>query len=185
MRNQISTLLNTDVAGRYIFSGTRTDVPPIIDKPLPAPLTLGVPDTTYYQGSNQDITTRISENSDMTYNVRADASGFQKIYAGVAHALDGHARNNDTVLQESFNLLRQGIDEVIATQTEVNANRITLEETNTHHLSLKLYFQSVTEDIANTDILAATTQSATDRAVLQASFQIFAKLNNLRLSDFL
>ena len=56
---------------------------------------------------------------------------------------------------------------------------------NTRHGSFKLYFLGVKEEIGNADLVSVSTQVAINQGILQASFQAFAKINSLKLADFL
>lgn len=185
IRSQLAGQLNTTLEGRFLFGGTKTDVPPVNDEPFPPPSELGVPDDNYYQGSKEDLSIRAQDNFDITYSVRADASAFQKIFAGLHQALEGHANNSDAELVKGSDLVSEGIAEVIALQANVNANKVDLEQINVRHDALRLYWKGVTESISKTDVVEASTQVALDQAVLTATFQSFAQINALRLADYL
>lgn len=177
--------LNTSLEGRYIFGGTRTDTPPVNSKDFPTLQEDGVPDDNYYNGSKQDIAIRADDNTEMTYNVRADDSGIQQIFAGLAMAMKGHDEGSDVDLSKAYDLVEQGLNGVIATQSVVNQNKVALNDINTRHQSFKLYFQGVKEEIGNADLVSVSTEVAINQGILQASFQAFAKINSLKLSDFL
>ncbi len=177
--------LNTSLEGRYIFGGTRTDTPPVNSKDFPTLQEDGVPDDNYYNGSKQDIAVRADDNTEMTYNVRADDSGIQQIFAGLAMAMKGHDEGSDVDLSKAYDLVEQGLNGVIATQSVVNQNKVALNDINTRHQSFKLYFQGVKEEIGNADLVSVSTEVAINQGILQASFQAFAKINSLKLSDFL
>jgi len=177
--------LNTTIEGRYIFSGTRTNVPPIDNTRFPSLTVNGVPDASYYRGSSDDVTLRADDNIDITYNVRADEPGFKKIFAALAMAKKGHENNNQVDLSKAFDLAEQGLSEIITIQARVNANGLTVEQITERQSSLGLYWLSIKEEISNTDLVSVSTQVAINQGLLQASFQAFAKINSLRLSDFL
>lgn len=177
--------LNTNVAGQYIFSGSKVNSPAVDADTFPSLNEYGVPDSDYYLGSTQDLVVRPQDNSTLTYNVRADADAFQKIFAGLSMARDGNAGNNNTVLKDAYDLIQQGLQGVVAIQATVNANKVAIGETNKNHETLKLYWQGLQESIGNTDVLSVSTEVAVNQGILQASFQAFAKINSLRLSDYL
>lgn len=177
--------LNTNLGGRYIFSGTRTDTPPVDTQSFPTLREDGIPDDGYYNGSKHDVTTRANDSTEITYNVRADDEGIQKIFAGLAMAMKGHDAGSDADLRKAYDLVSEGLEGVISTQAIVNQHKVQIDNINTQHESLKLYFKGIKDDIANTDIVAASTQVAINQGILQASFQTFAKINSLRLSDYL
>jgi flagellar hook-associated protein 3 FlgL len=177
--------LNITLEGRYLFSGDSTNLPAVDGDNFPILLQNGVPDDSYYQGSRQDVTLQADENTTMTYNVRADHEAFQKLFAGLAMAKQGNQNNSDADLQAAFDLVQQGLQGTIAVQATVNANKVELDQINLRQQSLQLYWKGVKEEIVNTDLVAVSTQVAIDQGILQASFQAFARINSLRLSDFL
>lgn len=178
--------LNTSFEGKYMFSGTRTNVPPVITEPsVPAPVENGVPDDGYYQGSKSDVTMRADDNVELDARVRADAEAFQKIFAAAHMSLEADAQDDDEMLQQSIDMLQEGLDGVIALESSINADILTITNITERQNSLELYWKGVTEELSKTDILSVSTQLSVDQTVLQASFQAFASINSLRLVDFL
>ncbi len=177
--------LNTNSAGRYLFSGTQVDQPAVNTTDFPTLKVPGVPDDSYYTGSKQDLTLRADNNTLITYNVRADDPGIQKIFAGLALAKQGDQANSDDLLQQAYNMIQEGISGVVSTKATVDANKVALGTIDKNHQTFKLYWQGLQETIGNTDIVAVSTQVAVNQGILQAAFQAFAKINSLRLSDFL
>ncbi|MFW0777623.1 MAG: hypothetical protein ACN2B6_07895 [Rickettsiales bacterium] len=177
--------LNTTLEGRYIFSGTRTNIAPVSSTVFPELAESGVPDDNYYFGSSDDITLRADDNIEFTYNVRGNDPGFQKVFAALAMARQGDISNNDSDLATAFDLAAEGLDEIISAQAQVNANKISIEQVIERQTSLSFYWQGLKEEISNTDLVAVSTQVAINEGILQATFQTFSKINSLRLSDFL
>jgi len=189
LRQTFAGQLNSNEEGRYLFSGTKTNIPPVIEDPIiPEPVNSGVPDDNYYQGGKDDIILRAQENIEIRYNVRADDEGFQQLFASISLALEAHSLSDTTTdqkLANSLQMVSDGLQRVITVQSEVNANTVIINDINDRHDGLKLYWKGLTETVSKTDVLAASTQVAMDQAVLQASFQSFAQLNRLRLVDYL
>ena len=185
MRISLAKEMNTNFGGRYLFGGTRSDIAPVIDDPVPEAITPGVPDANYYQGSEQNIIIRPQDNFEMEFSVRADDPGYQKVFSAISLALKAHEQKDDTLLIQAINLLDVGKEEILAQQTRLDANIVDLKDITERHNSTFLYLKGVTEDIGQTNIVEASTQLAMDQAVLTASFQAFASVTNLRLVDFL
>lgn len=180
----VADRLNATADGRYLFGGAKTDTPPV-DTDFPTLVEVGVPDNGYYQGSTQDITSRIQDNFSITTNVRADDEGFQKIVAAIATARKGHAQSDDTLLADAYDLLQDGINRLITVQADVGAKAGLVDQANERHESQNLYWKGVKEDAISADIVSLSSKLAIDQSVLQASFQAFARINSLQLSDFL
>jgi flagellar hook-associated protein 3 FlgL len=187
MDSQIAALtgeLNTSFEGRYIFGGTNTANAPMVD-PLPQPDNIGVPDTAYYKGSSENFSYRVDERIEIEFPVRADDPAFQKIIAGYHLALEADAANSHEKLGEALELMQQGQADLVAARTRVNNEIINTEQTDTRLNQMRIYLKGVTEQVAKTDTVAAATEIANHEAVLQATFQVYARLSQLRLSDFL
>lgn len=184
MRATFTSQMNINMEGRYLFSGSRTDVPPITETLLPNTET-GVPDANYYQGSDTDMTFRASDSLNMVYNIRGDHEAFQNIYAAFDQALQAHAAKDDNAMERALELISTGVDKLLDVQTQNNSNKITLDNSKEMHGALKTYYQGQAEALISTDIVQATTELAYKQATLQASYQTFARMNELKLADFL
>lgn len=184
MLQTIANQLNVAQEGRYLFAGSRTDTPPVID-PVPGPVVSGLPDDAYYQGNDTDLYARVQENYDVQYNVRANEEGFQKLFAAIALGMRADQEGSDALLTEATTLATDALEEIISIRARVQQNIVNVEEINERHEQLNLYWQGLSEKIIKTDLLSASTEIALSEAVLQASFQSFTRLNELRLTDFL
>lgn len=183
----LTVALNTHVEGRYLFSGTDTAQQAVDDTHFPELATDGVPDDGYYLGSKQDPSLRVSESFTLTSPyIRADDPGIQKLFAALAVAKEASAGGGDDLkLQQAFNLASEGIQGVIDAQAKVNSSIVTINKETDKLGALQLYWKGLKDNIANTDIVGASTEIATNQGILQATFQVFARINSLRLSDFL
>lgn len=186
LRQTIAGALNETFEGRYLFGGTNTNRPPVIADPsVPSPVTPGVPDDNYYQGSKENLTVRAQDSYQFEYNIRADNQGFQELFSAMALAMEGDLSDTDDVLADAQDLVNSALENIIADQTKVNSQIVSLENIQLRQDELILYWQGVREVIINTDIVAASTEVAMDQAILQASFQAFARVSQLNLADFL
>ncbi len=178
--------VNITSEGRYLFSGTATDTPPVSATNFPELQVDGVPDSGYYYGSSDDISIRIEDNVTIIYNTRADDPAFQKIFAGLATARKfGSQSGESEQLQQAYDLIAEGVDGIIGLRAIVNSNKVTVSENSDRLQSQSLYWKGLKEEISNTDIVAASTEVAVNQGILQASFQVFARISSLKLSDFL
>jgi flagellar hook-associated protein 3 FlgL len=184
LRASFVTQINQNVNGVFLFSGTKTNTPPIKD-PIPELAQDGVPDAGYYQGSNQDIISRPQDGYEVNYNVRADAEGFQKVFASIDMAIKAGENKDDKALTKAYDMITAGLDGLNTIQTSTNANITDLQDINDRHDASKTYFKGVAESISKTDVLSASTEIALDQTILTATFQVFSKISSLRLVDFL
>lgn len=185
LRKNFTRELNATFGTRFLFGGTRTDTPPVIDDPVPPVVEFGVPDDSYYQGSKENLIVRPSKNYDIEFDVRADDEAFQLVMSAAAYALQSDLEDDEDKIAESLQMMQDGLQGIIAIQAKLDARLVTLEDINDRHEALKTHFTSVKETLINTDILTASTQVAIDQSILTATFQSFARINSLRLVDFL
>ena len=181
----LTSQLNTNFNGNYIFGGTNTNTPPVDTTNFPTLKVSGVPDAGYYQGSTQDMTLQASDNTQITYGVRADNTGVQQIMAGLAMAQQAVSTGSKTDFQTAYSLVQKGIQVVIAAKATVDSNIVQVGDVNTQLSSFKLYYKGIADNIGNTDIVAVTSKVSVDQGILQAAFSAFAKLNSLSLVSYL
>ena len=182
----IASQLNTTYEGRFLFSGTATNIQPVaVDPSVPEPHVSGVPDKNYYRGSEESPTLRADDNVEFAAIPRADDPVFQKLFAGAYRALEGNGTDDDEVIVEGLDIIQEGLEELIAKTASVNADIVGMNNIIERQTNLKLYYKGVTEEIAAADVLDLSTKISFDQAVLSASFQAFATINSLRLSDYL
>jgi flagellar hook-associated protein 3 FlgL len=182
---QLVGQLNTNVGGQYLFSGSSINTPAVNNTNFPTLQTQGVPDAGYYNGNSQGLTTRVDDNTVITYNVNAGQLPFQQIFAGLAMAKLGDASNSTTDLQQAETLIQQGIAGVVTLQATVGATAQQLTTSDTNLSNQKLYLQGLQQSIGNTDIVSVSTQVAVNQGILQAAFEAFAKITSLQLSNYL
>ncbi len=178
----IAAAMNVQSEGRYLFGGTVTDRPPVPDTSV-TNVSPGVPDTLYYAGSNESVVHRIDDFIEIEFPIRGDDIAFQQLFAAVDLALQ--SPDSDDTMQQAITLIQQAQSGLNTAQAKVNSAMVNLEQVQARQDTTKEYIRGLTEQVSKTDIVAATTQAANDQAVLQASYQVFARLIQLKLSDYL
>ncbi len=183
-KESLSQELNTTFGGRYLFSGTKTNIPPIKD-PLPDPITPGIADDNYYQGSKENVVLRPQDNLELEFDARADNIAFQQIYSAVALGKRGDANDNDGDVAAALDLLQLGLKQVISLKTKNDAKVVNMKDIADRHETYRLYLQGVSDDVIKTDVVSASTKVALDQTILSATFQSYARITSLRLVDYL
>ena len=186
LRLSVAKELNVNVQGRYLFGGTQTDVPPVIDDPLvPEAVTPGTPDDKYYRGGKQNVITRVQDNVDLEYNTRADDPAFQKLFSAISLALKGDTDKSNDELKTATDQVQDALKDINALRAHVQSQRTEVDRITARQKDTELYYAGVSKEILNVDQVDAASKVAIDQATLQATFQVFAKISSLRLSDFL
>lgn len=177
--------LNVSVEGRYLFGGSKTDTQPI-PKPLPSLQESGVPDDKYYNGNNDILTARVSDTHEIPYGVKANDPGFQKLIASIQTAIEADKTGKgDEVFAKAVDLINEAVEELAQTRAGIGANSTNLSSIKDQHDRMKLYWKEAVTDETSTDIAEASIQLTVDQTVLQATFQAFASLSKLKLTDYL
>ncbi len=188
MRNSMLAMskeLNINVSGRYLFGGTNTEVAPVIDTPIPRPFTVGKPDDGYYKGSKENVTTRVQDNIEIAYDVRADDPAFQKYFAALWLGIEGHNEKNNIKLADAQNMLDDALKGINAQVANVQTKRTNLDDIVVRQKDTRTYYSTLATEIASVDTVEIASKVAIDQATLTATFQIFARISSLNLADFL
>jgi flagellar hook-associated protein 3 FlgL len=185
LRLSVAKELNVSIEGRYLFGGTRTDAPPVIDNPVPEAFTPGTSDDAYYQGAKENVITRVQDNVDLEFDARADDPAFQKLFSAISLALKGENEKDNALIRQATNLTTEALKEIIALRSNVQSQRTEVDRITLRQKDTQLYFAGVVQEIAEVDKVDAASRVAIDQATLQATFQVYARISGLRLSDFL
>lgn len=180
----IADSMNITFEGRYLFSGVATDIKPVPTVPVQNAVN-GVPDTGYYAGATTSTIQRVDDDVDLSFPARGDDPAFQKIFAAVNMAIKAFESKDDAAMQKAITMMQDGQQGLSGVQGKIGAASLNIEQLTDRQTQLKLYWKGVVENVSKTDIVAATSKVANDQAVLQASYQVFARLVQLKLSDYL
>jgi flagellar hook-associated protein 3 FlgL len=176
--------MNTTSEGRYLFGGSDTATAPVEDI-FKAPVTIGSREDGYYTGSKENVSFRVENDLNYDYPARADNIAFQNVIAAYHKAIAADAASDDAGMAAAINLMQQGQEELNTLRGRVNSTIVSVTQVNERHTQLRLYLKGVTEQVIKTDLASAATEVSNHEAALQATFQVYARLSQLRLSDYL
>jgi flagellar hook-associated protein 3 FlgL len=176
--------LNVSFNGSYIFGGTDTSNPPVPTTQASNAI-LGVADDVYYAGSKQDSTLRIDDRTDVDFPVRADDPAFQKIYAAAKWAINAAIAKDTAQMSKAQQLIQDGQKDLIASRSRIGSTVVNIQATDDRLKQLSTYWTQLSDGLSKTDLVAASTEVSGYQAILQATFQVYARLSQLRLSDYL
>ncbi|MFN7185733.1 MAG: hypothetical protein ACK5WQ_01100 [Alphaproteobacteria bacterium] len=176
--------MNTTSEGRYLFGGSDTGTAPI-ENIFKTPVSPGVVDDGYYTGSKENVVFRVEERLTYEFPVRADDKALQQIVAAYHKAVEADKTSNDAGLAAAIDLIQQGQEGLNSARGRINNSIINVTQINERHNQMKLYLKGVTEQVIKTDLASAATEVSNHQAALQATFQVYSRLSQLRLSDYL
>jgi flagellin-like hook-associated protein FlgL len=88
-------------------------------------------------------------------------------------------------LAAAIDLIQKGQEGLNSARGRINNSIINVTQINERHTQMKLYLKGVTEQVIKTDLASAATEVSNHQAALQATFQVYSRLSQLRLSDYL
>lgn len=181
--DQAVALLNTDMDDRYLFGGSRTDEQPIVLDPNFA--NFGLPDDTYYQGDELDITVRADLNIDISHSMSANLEGFQGLIGGIRGLINGDVLDDPAILESSLGLIHDSLGKIADYQAELGTRQAQLDRINQRHTDAEVYLENRISEIEDVDITEAITRLADDQVLLEGAMATIGRLNQLSLVDFL
>lgn len=181
--DQAVALLNTDMDDRYLFGGSRTDQQPIVLDPNFA--NFGLPDDTYYQGDELEITVRADLNIDISHSMSANREGFQELIGGIRGLINGDVLDDPAILESSLGLIHDSLGKIADYQAELGTRQAQLDRINQRHTDTELYLENRISEIEDVDITEAITRLADDQVLLEGAMATIGRLNQLSLVDFL
>ena len=195
---QVRDALNASVSGRYLFAGGRTDTPPVGDIDETTNLLTsagnllsstsedgGTVSSNYYSGDEASVTVRATDQLTIEYGITASAEPFQKLIGALNYAIRGEVQNDDDEYELAVDLVNEALDGIANLKNQVNSNIQIINGINELHHNFKTYLGQTLGEQTGVDVVEATTQLSLNQTLLQATFQNFARISSLKLSDFL
>ena len=181
--------INTQLGGRYLFSGARSDTAPVdLDAyDYASDTDFSDADTSYYQGDSTRASVTIDQGQTVTYGVSGDSSGFEKALraaAMVATVTTSPATDTDRLLA-AYELAQQAITELSNLQATVSVTANRLSDKQTQLAALVEVSQTALDDVKNVDTAEAALKVSTTQAQLQASFSAVSAILKVKLTDYL
>lgn len=181
--DKLTASLNSTSGGRYIFSGTQSDLKPVPQTPGLG--TDGNVNMIYYKGNNEIMTARIADNRQLEYGINANDPAFEAAFKAILTAKEGDASNDPEKLQQAVDLLKTAVSDMAAVRARVSTDMSAVEDMNEEHQSMKIYWKQALSDDTETDIGEASIRLAQHETILQATYQVFALTSQLKLADYL
>ena len=175
--------LNDDVEGRYLFGGSQTARPPVV---LDAAFTaFGSPDTTYYQGDDLTLTTRVDVDVEVEFSMSADRDGFQDLIGGLRGLITGDIIDDEAMLENSLGLINDAIGKMSDYQAELGVRQNQLERIDQAHVDAEIYLEVRISEIEDIDLTEAITRLSQDQILLESAMATIGRLSRMTLADYL
>ncbi|HET6157062.1 MAG TPA: flagellin [Dongiaceae bacterium] len=183
---EVAALLNTQQAGRYLFSGSRTDTAPVNLDALTATPSSSTADTAYYTGDGQIASFDAGPDLTTSYGVTADSTGFEQLIRALNIARTASEDPADTVaLTAAYQLAGAANDDISVTRTQLSDTSQSIERAVDSHVDFQLYVESLVDDLQNIDVAEITAELSATEAQLEASYNVLTMLQKINLLDYL
>lgn len=179
----ITSLLNTQYEGRYLFAGSLTQEAPV-DTSSYVVTDLTTADTSYYSGDSEIQTARISADRYLAYGVTADNEAFEETLSVLSYLANATDLTLDD-LSDLSDAVVDAQDKVIAVQTTLSVKASTLETAIAREEEYITTLSNTISEKKSVDIVAIAAEISTMEAQLQASYSIIGSLSDMSLTDYL
>ena len=195
--DQASAILNSkDANGDYIYSGGKTDVPPVSVSSLSGLVPLTGVAQAFANGDLQK-SVQVADGVTVSYSMTASdvATGLMQALKDVADFDAGGTGNFNaasTLSSAQNTFLTNAIAQVSTVYTGLNAtaasngyvsNRLT--DAQTQQASQNTLYKKFTSDVQDTNMAEAATRLSLNQTQLQAALQVTAGLHQLSLLNYL
>ena len=192
--DQLESFLNVKMNGRFLFSGTKTDTPPVNAGDLgDAPtfdadgITTTAEPSFFYQGDDNQVKARIDEGVTLEYGVKANDEGFEKLIRAMrlVKSTDLSDANVLGKFQHALNLLNESADNIAAVELNTGVKFQQLASTTQSLKDTKNILDGVVDEIERADTFEAVSILNQVQTQLEASYATAVRVSNLSLTRFL
>ncbi len=142
---QLTSLLNGRFDGKYLMSGTSTNIAPVVDLgALPAVAYNDPIDMTYYKGNTQNIAFRADDYTIVETPIRADDTGISELIFALRLCANIPSANMDERLARANDMALQAHEDMVITNSQLDSNLNILVNLQDSLLELE---QRLTENI--------------------------------------
>ena len=192
--SRIVSVLNTQIDGKYIYGGTRQDVPPVTARNIGE--LLASPDVaSVFQNNGVKQSARVANNQSISFGQLASevgAGAFQVIrdLAAVDAGASGPfatalTDEQSAALTAQLTPLDNASAAILVRQSENGSAFRTAESVLDQHADTRLTLASMISDIEDADMAEAITKVNNAQFALQASAQTFTSVQKMTLLDYL
>jgi flagellar hook-associated protein 3 FlgL len=183
--SELTSMLNTQYAGSYLFSGTASDTAPVDTSsssydPTADPTSA---DTGYYQGSSTGTTYTGSDGFSVSTSVQADSPGFESMLRGLSLIIA--SPSSSSTLTQAYDLIQQGGTEIASAQATLSTNTTALTNYQEEASAKVTTLTNLATSLKGSDLSAATVLVTNYQSQLEASYETITKLLSTNLAQYL
>lgn len=179
---EVATLGNTKLGGRYILAGSRTaDYPAGV-----TPLMLNKDGTVEYNGNQDDIKITVADGTTQKINIDGHSAFMATgVFDGLKLLNDGLNANSRGDIEVALGDIDTAIEKVNSLISQIGAQDNTLANKTDMAATFSLTNKERLSDIEETDMVKAVTELQTKQVSYQAALGAASKVMGLSLADYL
>ncbi|MEP4031044.1 flagellin [Roseibium polysiphoniae] len=179
----VSSLLNTQLAGRYLFAGSNTQEAPV-DLTSYEAADLTTTDSSYYTGDTYAQTVRLSSERSLDYGITADTEAIETAMRALSYAASADPLTTDDV-EVLSDLLVEAQDGVIALQSITSTAASSLESFISSEGEYIAEAEALASELNSSDVAELIVQASSYEVQLEASYAALGSLSDLSVLDYL
>ncbi|MBD8877158.1 flagellin [Roseibium polysiphoniae] len=179
----VSSLLNTQLAGRYLFAGSNTQEAPV-DLTAYEATDLTTTDSSYYTGDTYVQTVRLSSERSLDYGITADTEAIETAMRALSYAASADPLTTDDV-EVLSDLLVEAQDGVIALQSITSTAASSLESFISSEEEYIAEAEALASELNSSDVAELIVQASSYEVQLEASYAALGSLSDLSVLDYL
>jgi flagellar hook-associated protein 3 FlgL len=180
--------MNTQLGGRYLFAGSRTDGPAVdlSNYPSTLPPSATTPDGSYYQGDGDVASLRLPGGSTLNYGVTGDNPAFEQALRAASMVANVTTSPLDSdALKAAFDLADSAVTGLTGLQAQVSVAANRLDDTQQSQTAYVTLLQDAASSIKNVDAAEAMAKATELQTQLQAAYSALSMVMKIRLTDYL
>lgn len=179
----VTALLNTQLAGRYIFAGSNTQEMPVDLDAYQAGNLTDV-NTDYYTGDDYEQSVRVNSDRTLEYGVTANADAIEEAMRALSYAATADPLTMED-LETLSDLLVDAQDGVVALRSITSTAAASLESfISTEQDYIAIAGEMIT-DISAADVAQLIVEASNYEVQLEASYAALGSLNDVSVLDYL
>lgn len=187
------SVLNTRVAGRFLFAGSRADVTPFSAASLADLAIVATPATDFFENSQERPQVRLDQNLIIEYGILGDELGLKMMQSikriaeynnatPIGQALTAADR---TALQSEIAQLDAVLTDVIKLQASNGNTANRIENVTIRNEAYQNVNKQLIADISEVDMAQAISKLNQDKLAVEASYNVIRQISQLSLLNFL
>ena len=188
LMEEFASLLNTQLDGRYLFSGGDATDPAVPSEysGYPVQTVPSTANTGYYMGDDSIASVRVSEERTVEYGVTADNGAFEEAIRALSLVANATSTPLDTAtFEEAYDLALGALNDLTAVQSGLSLKAEQLERAQHTQETTKSLVEGSITDLKSSDTAEVSVRLAEYETLLQASYSALASATSLTLVDYL